>query len=307
MNPPDSTSRAPDIPVAGPATHATRRARSRQRPAGQRAFPLPFELDGTGDAVALAATRALLSVSSREDAAAVLHTAVNDLGGAVVPARLGEANPDATHVDVSLGVGEPQLVVVDAMSVAALRLFSHLPTLVEDAHTAAARCDVGRRHLQRATVDPLTGLASRSEIGPRLGAVRTGDVIGVIDLDGFTQLNDTRGHAAGDDALRQFGSLLKKLVRADDFCGRYGGDEFLLVLASTPVETARRRMLDLGAQWTAIDGHVTSLSTGLAVVGPAGGAAAVAAADRALCVAKSRGRNRVHVSDAADGGVAADG
>ena len=283
------------LDVAGPAAHATRRARTLPRPPS-RPYPLPLDGVGSGEAVVLAATRALLAVSTRAEAADVLRVAVGDLGGAVVPARLAEAHPDVVHVDVSLGDGEPQLVVVDPLSIGALRLAEHLPTLVEDALRASARCDTERRHVQRAAVDPLTGVATRGEIGPRIGAAVSGDAICMIDLDGFKNLNDTQGHAAGDRALQAFGSLLRQAVRADDFCGRYGGDEFVLVLAGAPLEAARRRMTDLAATWASADGHGTSVSAGVAVVGEAGGSAAVAAADRALYRAKKAGRNRVEVA-----------
>ena len=278
----------------GPATRAARRAGPRvPRP---RAYAQPPADSGTGDAVALAATRALLAVQTREEAAAVLRTAVNDLGGGVVPARL--AGPDCVHVDVSLGVGEPQVVHVDPMSLAAMRLTHHLPFLVQDALQAAARCDHLRRQNRRATVDALTGLATRAEIGSRLGAAQPGDVVVLVDLDLFKQLNDTYGHEAGDDALRAFGQLLRRLVRGDDFCGRYGGDEFLLLLAQAPLLVARARMQQLAEAWAgepAAGG--TTLSVGIAPVGEAGAAEALRAADAAVYRAKRGGRNRVEQAE----------
>lgn len=126
----------------GPATRAARRTDRARRAARARAYPAPLADDVTGDLTVLAATRALLTVATRAQAAHVLHTAVQDLGGASVPARLAEVHAEVLQVDVSLGVGEPLLVVVDPLSVAAMRLSHHLPLLVQDALTAAARCDV---------------------------------------------------------------------------------------------------------------------------------------------------------------------
>ena len=92
-------------PDQGPASRAAKRQGSGAR---ERAYPPPDDVDDpTGDGVALAATRALLKASTREEVARVLHTAVGDLGGTVVPARL--ASESALSVDVSLGVGEPRV------------------------------------------------------------------------------------------------------------------------------------------------------------------------------------------------------
>jgi diguanylate cyclase (GGDEF)-like protein len=281
----------------GPAVHAARREREprvpRQRHA--RAFGAPPGAeDPDGQATVLAATRALLLAETREDVARILGNAIHDLGGAIVPARL--AVGATLPVDVSLGAGEPRVVVVDPMTPAASRLATHLPTLVEDALVAAARCGILQRERRRASTDVLTGVATRTEIGPRLGAARAGDAVCVLDLDGFKALNDTAGHAAGDEALRAFGALLRASMRDSDFCGRYGGDEFL-VLTSAPLAAVRDRMRALAGDWARLPGHGTTVSVGIAVVGPGGAPAAVDAADRAMYRAKRGGAARVVVDD----------
>lgn len=277
----------------GPATAAARRAAGRA--SAPRPYDRPTDADLSGDAVVLAATRALLCASSREDAVRVLQTAIRDLGGALVPARLAESNPDAMPADVSLGVGEPMLVVVPALSIPALQLGHHLPALLQDACGAAERCDVARRQIELATVDSLTGVASRHQITPSLLRAQTGDVVCMLDLDGFKGLNDSKGHAEGDRALREFGDLLRGAVRPGEFCGRYGGDEFLLILSAVPVEAVRVRMVDVVRRWRELAWHATSASVGIAVVGTAGGLAAVRAADEALLQAKRTGKDRVVV------------
>ncbi|MDF2968105.1 MAG: hypothetical protein K0Q93_1883 [Nocardioidaceae bacterium] len=129
--------------IFGPATAAARRDRAERAGSAARGYPRSEHLDDpSGNAVALAATRALLTVQTPAEAAQVLHTAVHDLGGAVVPARL--AGDDALPVDVSLGVGEPRVVVADALDMAGMRLAQHLPLLVQDALHAAARCETSR-------------------------------------------------------------------------------------------------------------------------------------------------------------------
>lgn len=291
-------SAVPDPRLFGPATNAARRAGglSRQSP---RAYPDPFDPDDlTGDSVVLAATRAMLRGQTRTELASIVRTAIHDLGGAIVPARL--AGSEALPVDVSVGVGEPLLVVAERLSIPSMKLVRHLPLLVQDALAAAARCEQARRQEQRACVDVLTGVASRSEIGLRLGLTRCGDIVCMFDLDGFKQLNDARGHAAGDEELRSFGALLRAAVREGDFCGRYGGDEFMVVLVAATVEGARHRMSGLAAQWVQREGSATSVSVGLAPIDERGAASAVAAADKALYRAKRLGRNRVEVASPED-------
>ncbi len=78
--------------------------------------------------------------------------------------------------------------------------------------------------------DELTGLGNRRSLNHALARLESGDAIVLMDLDRFKELNDTRGHAAGDEALRWFGAHLAKGLREGDAAIRYGGDEFLLLL-----------------------------------------------------------------------------
>ena len=96
-----------------------------------------------------------------------------------------------------------------------------------------------------ATVDPLTGIANRQAVLARLDEEleranryhRQLSVI-IIDLDHFKRLNDAHGHAAGDAVLRHVGQRLAASVRAVDVAGRYGGEEFLIVLPETGPDAA---------------------------------------------------------------------
>jgi diguanylate cyclase (GGDEF)-like protein len=69
----------------------------------------------------------------------------------------------------------------------------------------------------------------------------------MMDLNGFKSVNDTCGHAAGDDLLRRFGAEVQSLVRATDLVGRWGGDEFVLVIDSSMAETAG--LMDRIREW----------------------------------------------------------
>ena len=255
------------------------------------------ELDDVGaDVVVLNAARALLRVDTRAEAAAVLRAAVRDLGGRVTHA----GSPEALPVDVSLGLGEPRVVVPVVGSEAALtRLRRQLPTLVEDAEAAAARCDRYQRQATRARTDALTGLAGRSEVDARLAESTATDVVCLMDLDGFKSLNDSHGHAAGDRALRRFGKLLASSVRDVDFVGRYGGDEFLVIFAGIPLPVAVERM-DLLARTWAAETPGAGVSIGVAEVDERGAVIATAAADRALYRAKRSGGGGVQVAAAGE-------
>ena len=86
-----------------------------------------------------------------------------------------------------------------------------------------------------AITDDLTGLGNRRHLLARLGEAVAGDeeevALLLIDLDGFKELNDTLGHSAGDEVLRQIGPRLKEALRDGDTLSRLGGDEFAVVLA----------------------------------------------------------------------------
>lgn len=100
-----------------------------------------------------------------------------------------------------------------------------------------------------ALVDELTGLGNRRSANLALSHLQTGDVVVMLDLDRFKALNDTQGHAAGDEVLRRFGANLNAVLREGDAAIRYGGDEFLLLLrgagsrADDIVERIRDRWL----------------------------------------------------------------
>jgi len=255
-------------------------------------------VDGVGDDVALTAARRLLRVNTRAEAADALHDALRDLGGEIVKPRL--ADPAALPQDVSLGVGDPLVVVPVGGASVRERLAAQLPHLLDDARAAAARCDQHQRQEARARTDALTGLADRGETDARLAGAIAEDVVCLLDLDGFKSLNDTHGHPAGDRALRSFGALLRASVRDVDFVGRYGGDEFLVVFAAgTPLSIAEQRMADLVRVW-AEDGPGVGVSVGVALVDARGSTAAAAAADRALYRAKRAGGAQVHVAAGSD-------
>lgn len=159
----------------GPASFAGRRdpARTASRGGEARPYP-PFAEDADVRDLALAATRALVSARDTATVRRVVRTVVHDLGGALVPARLDPA--DALPLDVSLGLGDPELVVVEPLSVASLRLGQVLPALVEDARAAAARL------VDASTVVPGTDQPGPDVLPRFLGLVSVADTAGARAL-----------------------------------------------------------------------------------------------------------------------------
>ena len=127
--------------------------------------------------------------------------------------------------------------------------------------------------------------------------------VALIDLDFFKKINDTFGHPAGDEALRTFAITIFANIRGIDKFGRYGGEEFLLILPDTAKETGSRtldrlREIIAGLDWAAISpGLTVSMSAGLTSVRTNDTTDAVLSrADRALYQAKQDGRNRIHTA-----------
>ena len=168
----------------------------------------------------------------------------------------------------------------------------------------------------RAATDPLTKLPNARSVQEALirmvaQAHRTDTPLSavVIDLDRFKALNDRHGHQAGDEVLEVFGATLRRGVRASDFAGRWGGEEFVALLHDTDLEGAlqaaetMRRSFE-GLEVPGVTAHVTA-SLGVATI-PAhadDGPALIRAADRALYAAKTAGRNRVSAAVPAEEAV----
>lgn len=160
---------------------------------------------------------------------------------------------------------------------------------------------------QRAETDELTGLANQragNNVVKRMVAEASSDApLGaiVLDLDHFKQINDVFGHGAGDEVLAAVGATLRTTLRPADFCARWGGEEFLVLLPGTDTEGSRAAAENLRAAIERIQvpsvQRTISASLGVAAM-PAHAEDAdvlVRSADRALYAAKAAGRNRVEV------------
>ncbi|MCX7318077.1 MAG: GGDEF domain-containing protein [Hyphomicrobiales bacterium] len=164
-----------------------------------------------------------------------------------------------------------------------------------------------------ALIDDLTGVANRRHLVQRLAeecalARRTEKPFALlaIDLDGFKEINDGHGHAAGDDCLRHFTVMTQSKLRPGDLLARSGGDEFCIVLPSTSLSEAAaiaQRILDACRADAAIcmpgEAQIAA-SIGVAQWCPQTGQypeRLIAAADQALYAAKKDGKNRYAISD----------
>ena len=164
-----------------------------------------------------------------------------------------------------------------------------------------------------ALYDQLTGLANRTLFLDRLEHAivrsrRFGQHLAVLfcDLDQFKLVNDSLGHAAGDELLREVADRLRHTVRGEDTVARLGGDEFVVLMEdvleeSEPTDLAERINLALGAPFELLGRHVTaSASIGISSLSPESTASAgdlLRDADAAMYAAKSRGRSRVQAFD----------
>ena len=120
-----------------------------------------------------------------------------------------------------------------------------------------------------------------------------------LDLDHFKKVNDEWGHQMGDAVLKAFVHRLESTLRPHDVLGRFGGQEFLVVLPRTDGEAARATAQRILAVAARPDGHlpVCTTSIGLTLWTPADHSVdeLIQRADRALYAAKANGRNRVEV------------
>jgi diguanylate cyclase (GGDEF)-like protein len=166
-----------------------------------------------------------------------------------------------------------------------------------------------QRLLQLATIDPLTGLFNRGYVDDRfaveLGRARRYDkvlTIAVIDADRFKSLNDAHGHLVGDIVLRKIGEILNDSFRQSDTAGRYGGEEFVVILPETDIDAAQRKLESLRELIASTPVALSSreevqmtISAGLASFPQDGEdvAEVFAVADARMFQAKREGRNRV--------------
>jgi len=223
--------------------------------------------------------------------------------------QAGKPGEGADKIEVPLSAGEVTFGSLllfgddfeDEDRMTAVSLASHAVVALENAR-------LHRIVERQALVDGLTGLANRRQCEDTLASElarleRFGGPLAVVvtDLDWFKDVNDRYGHPSGDAVLREFAQLLQESVRDVDLAGRWGGEEFMLILPGTDLaggaQVAERVRIALAGRIVlSADGSPipVTASFGVAATPPASTAAELfSAADAALYEAKRNGKNRV--------------
>jgi diguanylate cyclase (GGDEF)-like protein len=172
------------------------------------------------------------------------------------------------------------------------------------------RVTAERTSAWQARHDPLTELPNRAHLHELIDAAllrpeRTAVSVLFLDVDGFKEVNDSLGHAVGDDLLRQLTARLRGRSRAEDTVGRLGGDEFVVLCRDCDIEGAQSlavRFQDSFAEPFLLGGRTVPLSASIGVATSAPGETPgrrshdlVRDADLAMYAAKAAGRNRIRV------------
>lgn len=265
---------------------------------------------------------ASMAHASRDDAHVLLNYLTNWLAYHIlgsdqrmawlITAVKAGSSTDEANVAYQNSLDPATATLLQAMN----RLFDHVSernrALFDLNQTLEARVAERTQELENmALTDVLTGLPNRRHAMRVLenewqNSASRGTPLAclMIDADGFKSINDTHGHDAGDEVLRQLARQLRSSVRTDDMVFRLGGDEFFIVCARTPLEGARQvaekvRKDVAGMRVAAGDGEWRgSISVGVAVRNPAmaGMDDLLKRADEGVYAAKRNGRNCVAVA-----------
>ena len=181
----------------------------------------------------------------------------------------------------------------------------------ERAKTTEAELAKLHRELDRVSAqarhDPLTGALNRQGMDEamerELSQVRRKETplsVALLDIDNFKKLNDTQGHATGDQALAHLATVARESMRPQDTLARYGGEEFVILMPDTPLERGVDAMTRLQRELTrrfflaGTEKLLITFSAGVAQLSEGeSGADAIKRADQAMYLAKRAGKNRV--------------
>jgi diguanylate cyclase (GGDEF)-like protein len=286
----------------------------------QRLVELETERTRVRDAAARFGEALVATHDSTQLLQVIVETAVEATGadGGLVLGREGElvriGDPEAPGERIAFplraGASDFGSLVITAPSFDADQVEA-AASLAAQAVVALENARLHRIVERQALFDSLTGLANRRRLEETMRAelaraARFHDQVCVViaDLDDFKRVNDTYGHAVGDEVLKEFARALRSTVRESDVAGRWGGEEFVLVLTGTDTdggarlaERARAAIESVTIEAPNGDAVSVTASFGVAASGGAGGVdELLAAADSALYQAKHAGKNRVVIS-----------
>ena len=200
-------------------------------------------------------------------------------------------------------------VAVDCHSIPVIGPDSNTLGAILQLHDASSEISLESRcqtMAQKATRDPLTQVANRAEFD-RVRAMfvnanqqqQVPCALLMCDLDRFKQVNDNYGHQAGDEAIKSLAALLKGACHPGDFVARYGGEEFVMLCADCNIASAFRRADEIRKALTSVpqprmNGRTITVSFGVTEIQSGDTSETMLRrADRALLMAKEKGRNQV--------------
>ncbi len=255
----------------------------------------------------------------------ILDWMMPDLGGKELCQRIRASSQDSYRYIIVLTGSTDKDCLIEALDAGAddhLTKPFHRGELLARVAVGIRTCELHRQirtktmFLEKlALTDGLTGLPNRRAIenwatGQHSGAARYGFSFWVVlaDLDHFKQVNDSFGHDAGDAVLQKFSTILKANTRRSDLCGRFGGEEFMIVLTYAAKEEAlkviERIRCELEATPFTFGGCTISVTASFGLAGfeghqqPSVFSKLQALADEALYAAKRAGRNRAELAAA---------
>lgn len=238
---------------------------------------------------------------------------------AVDPNRLPEEVRNDRVLQWALAVSEEDRFRDEGLYRHFLDLRDHYAALLKRCNKIAKISDGFQHSLKRVNAlldeaarrDYLTGLSNRRDMIERIEseisrAKRHGDSFSIIvaDIDRFKEVNDTHGHEAGDEILKSVAEALRRSLRLEDHCARWGGEEFLICLPETNISSAASvaeklkgcvaaNKVDYGGATLSV-----TISLGVSCHDPLSKIEEVIrAADGAMLEAKRKGRNRVETVD----------
>ncbi|MBT9555040.1 MAG: GGDEF domain-containing protein [Myxococcales bacterium] len=276
-----------------------------------------------GDLIALSGARIVLNGSNAESAVALCiknGTTIpagrswTPANGSLLGAHLGPRVPSGTPafmMPLKVPTGTIGAVLVVAETEVDDEVASQLEAVLSQAAVAVRQVGAMVALEARATTDMLTGIDNRATLMTRLEqsmkrSQRTDTSLAVLalDVDHFKKVNDTWGHAVGDEVLRRVGATLLDCKRLTDSAGRVGGEEFVLVLEHTAdqgallvAERVRKAIASLAFQGRTGESFNVTCSIGVAIAPDHGKSRedVLRRADAALYLAKESGRNRVQL------------
>ena len=224
-----------------------------------------------------------------------------ELGVVQVPADTND--PAVLPIDLTVGDGESMVPLIEEAAGGA-DVSRYLTAIVSDARRIVDRTSSAARLIERATIDPLTGLWNRRSLEMAINRSVAGDCMALLDLDHFKLVNDVHGHEVGDLVLTAFAGHLRGGLRDADVIGRLGGEEFVVVFPQIALHKAVDALSRLRASWPSVRPLPVTFSAGICAVtensqnDELAGRAALRLADTRMYRAKESGRDRIVSTDA---------